>query len=133
VILHLGVFKLYDVVKYVSMTNHMWSGFSLLAHLPTWTRLPDDVKRIIDRNVAKYVRLQRADQERANARMRAEFTARGLVFNDVDRRRSAERSQVCTRRGKSVSGRSAGRSCKRRSKTPIARDGLQAVPPPSLS
>jgi tripartite ATP-independent transporter DctP family solute receptor len=78
------LFKLYEVVKYVSMTNHMWSGFNLLAHLPTWMRLPDDIKRVIDRNVAKYVRLQRADQERANARLRAELTARGLVFNDVD-------------------------------------------------
>jgi tripartite ATP-independent transporter DctP family solute receptor len=78
------LFKLYEVVKYVSMTNHMWSGFNLLAHLPTWMRLPDDIKRAIDRNVAKYVRLQRADQARANARLRAELTARGLVFNDVD-------------------------------------------------
>ena len=35
-------FKLYELVKYVSMTNHMWSGFNLMAHLPTWQRLPDD-------------------------------------------------------------------------------------------
>ena len=26
-------FKLYEVVKYVSMTNHMWSGFNQMAHL----------------------------------------------------------------------------------------------------
>ena len=26
-------FKLYELVKYVSMTNHMWSGFNLMAHL----------------------------------------------------------------------------------------------------
>jgi len=78
------LFKLYEVVKYVSMTNHMWSGFNLLAHLPTWRRLPREIQRIIERNVATFVRLQRADQERANARLRAELTARGLVFNDVD-------------------------------------------------
>ena len=29
-------FKLYEVIKYVSMTNHMWSGFNQLAHLATW-------------------------------------------------------------------------------------------------
>jgi len=78
------LFKLYEVVKYVSMTNHMWSGFNQLAHLPTWQRLPDAIKRVIDRNVTKYVRLQRADQQRANDRLRAELTTRGLVFNDVD-------------------------------------------------
>src|SRR5688572_1831697 len=63
-------FKLYEVTKFVSMTNHMWSGFNQLAHLPTWNRLPADIKGIIERNVARHVRLQRADQESANARLR---------------------------------------------------------------
>jgi tripartite ATP-independent transporter DctP family solute receptor len=80
----IDLFKLYEVVKYVSMTNHMWSGFNLLAHLPTWNRLPGDVKGTIERNATRYVRLQRQDQERANARLRAELAGRGLVFNDVD-------------------------------------------------
>ena len=44
-------FKLYELVKYVSMTNHMWSGFNLMAHLATWQRLPDDIKSVIERNV----------------------------------------------------------------------------------
>jgi tripartite ATP-independent transporter DctP family solute receptor len=77
-------FKLYEVVKYVSMTNHMWSGFNQLAHLPTWNRLPADLQQIIERNIAGAVRLQRADQEAANGRLRAELTKRGLIFNDVD-------------------------------------------------
>lgn len=78
------LFKLYEVVKYVSMTNHMWSGFNLLAHLPTWSKLPADVKTVIERNVAKFVGLQRQDQEAANMRLGAELARRGLVFNDVD-------------------------------------------------
>lgn len=77
-------FKLYEVVKYVSMTNHMWSGFNQLAHLPTWRRLPDDIRGAIERNVARHVRLQRQDQEDANARLRTQLAQRGLVFNDVD-------------------------------------------------
>jgi tripartite ATP-independent transporter DctP family solute receptor len=77
-------FKLYEVLKFVSMTNHMWSGFNQMAHLPTWQRLPADVKTIIERNVARAVRLQRQDQESANGRLRAELTKRGLTFNDVD-------------------------------------------------
>lgn len=77
-------FKLYELVKYVSMTNHMWSGFNLMAHLPTWQRLPDDIKTIIDRNVTRYVRAQRQDQEQRNVGLRATFEQRGLVFNDVD-------------------------------------------------
>src|SRR4029434_8758344 len=47
-------FKLYEVVKYVAMTDHMWSGFNQLANLAAWQRLPDDLKSVIDRNIAKY-------------------------------------------------------------------------------
>jgi TRAP-type C4-dicarboxylate transport system substrate-binding protein len=77
-------FKLYEVVSHVAMTNHMWSGFNLLAHLPTWQRLPDDIKGIIDRNVATHVRRQRQDQIAANTRLRTELAARGLAFNTPD-------------------------------------------------
>ena len=77
-------FKLYEVVKYVAMTDHMWSGFNLLAHLPTWQKLPPDVQAVVDRNVAKHVRLQREDQIAANARLRTELAKRGLQFNTPD-------------------------------------------------
>ena len=77
------LFKLYEVVRYVSMTNHMWSGFNLMAHLATWTRLPANLQAIIERNAAKYVRAQRGDQRDLNAKLRAGLAARGLVFNDV--------------------------------------------------
>jgi tripartite ATP-independent transporter DctP family solute receptor len=78
------LFKLDEVVKFVSMTNHMWSGFNQMAHLATWQKLPQDIQAAIDRNVTRYVRLQRQDQEAANTRMRTELARRGLVFNDVE-------------------------------------------------
>ena len=77
-------FKLYEVVRYVAMTDHMWSGFNLLAHLATWQRIPADLRAVIDRNVAKFVRLQRQDQIAANTRLRTELAARGLEFNAPD-------------------------------------------------
>ena len=78
-------FKLYEVVKYVAMTDHMWSGFNLLAHLPTWQRLPSDLQALVDRNVAKFVTLQRQDQAAANVRLRTELAGRGLEFTTPDR------------------------------------------------
>lgn len=77
-------FRLYEVIKYVSMTNHMWSGFNLMAHLPTWQGLPDDIKAVIERNAAIYVRRQRDEQGALNASLRSDFEKRGLVFNEVD-------------------------------------------------
>lgn len=77
-------FRLYEVVKYVSMTNHMWSGFNLMAHLATWRGLPEDIRAVIERNAAIYVRRQREEQGKLNASLRDDFVARGLVFNEVD-------------------------------------------------
>ena len=77
-------FKLYELLKYVSLTNHMWSGFNAMAHPATWKALPDDIKTTIERNVAKYVRQQRQDQAALNASLRDDFVKRGLVFNEVD-------------------------------------------------
>jgi tripartite ATP-independent transporter DctP family solute receptor len=77
-------FKLYELLKYVSMTNHMWSGFNLMAHLDTWRRLPDDVRGVIERNVNVHVRRQRDDQSRLNASLRQDLARRGLKFNEVE-------------------------------------------------
>jgi tripartite ATP-independent transporter DctP family solute receptor len=77
-------FRIYEVVKYVSMTNHMWSGFNQMAHLATWRSLPDGIKDVITRNVTTSVRRQRIDQGNVNASLRDRFAAAGLIFNEID-------------------------------------------------
>jgi len=77
-------YKLDEMIRYVSMTNHMWSGFNLMAHLATWQRLPDDIKAVIERNAAIHVRHQRVEQEKINAGLRDVFSARGIAFNEID-------------------------------------------------
>jgi TRAP-type C4-dicarboxylate transport system substrate-binding protein len=77
-------FKLYELVKYVSMTNHMWSGFNAMAHRATWNALPADIRDVIERNFTRYVRLQRQDQAALNAALREDFVRRGLKFNEVN-------------------------------------------------
>jgi TRAP-type transport system periplasmic protein len=77
-------YKLDEMIKYVSMTNHMWSGFNLMAHLATWQRLPDDIKGVIERNAAVHVRRQRVEQDKLNAGLRDVFSARGIAFNEID-------------------------------------------------
>lgn len=78
------LFKLYEVQKYISMTNHSWSGYNLLANLKVWQSLPADVQSVIERNTRKFTRLQRADAARLNGVLRKTLTERGMAFNDAD-------------------------------------------------
>src|SRR5258708_5716013 len=76
--------KLYEVTKYVSTTNHMWSGFNLLANLKFWDSLSPDIKDIVERNVKKYVAMQRAYTDGLNRELETKLAARGMVFNVAD-------------------------------------------------
>src|SRR5262249_53774191 len=80
---YMYLFKHHEVMKYVSITNHMWSGFNMLAHLATWNRLPNDIQRVIERNVTKYARRQLQDQNKLNVEARAAL-ARAVVMNEAD-------------------------------------------------
>ena len=76
--------KLYEVQKYVSMTNHGWSGFNLLANWKMWQGLPSDVQSIMERNVVKFARLQRADSSALNTEFRGKLAMQGMTFNEAD-------------------------------------------------
>lgn len=77
-------FKLYEVQKYVSLTGHMWSGFNMLGNLELWRRLPGGVQETIERNVARYSRQQRSENQEINARMQPRLAQRGMLFNEAD-------------------------------------------------
>jgi len=81
---YMNLFRHYEVMKYVSLTSHMWSGFNMLANQAAWRRLPEDVRAIIERRLPQAVRLQRRDQEAENATARTAMAGRGLAFNEVD-------------------------------------------------
>jgi tripartite ATP-independent transporter DctP family solute receptor len=78
------LFHLYEVQKYMSMTNHSWSGYNQLANLKIWQGLPADIRQSIERNTVKFVRLQRADTASLNKELRGRLTQRGMIFNDAD-------------------------------------------------
>lgn len=78
------LFHLYEVQKYMSLTNHNWSGYNQIANGKIWQGLPDDVRASIERNTAKFARLQRADTAALNGELRPRLTQQGMIFNDVD-------------------------------------------------
>jgi tripartite ATP-independent transporter DctP family solute receptor len=76
--------KLYEVQKYVSVTNHTWSGFNLITNVKLWQRLPASAQEAIERNVAKFARLQRADNDALNTEARGRLAQRGMTFNEAE-------------------------------------------------
>jgi tripartite ATP-independent transporter DctP family solute receptor len=53
--------KLYEVQKFVSMTNHMWDGFWFLANRRAWERLPEDLRPIVAKHLNAAAVEERAD------------------------------------------------------------------------
>jgi tripartite ATP-independent transporter DctP family solute receptor len=76
--------RLYEVGRYQSVTNHMWSGFNLLANLPFWNGLPADVQAVVERNVRAVVARQRESTDRLNRELVTSLASRGQVFNTAD-------------------------------------------------
>jgi tripartite ATP-independent transporter DctP family solute receptor len=76
--------RLYEVQKYVSITNHTWSGFNLITNSKLWRRFPSAIQDVIERNVAKFVRLQRADNDALNTEARSRLAQQGMLFNEAD-------------------------------------------------
>lgn len=76
--------RLYEVCGYVSVTNHIWSGFNVYGNLGFWKALPDDVQAIVQRNVRECVAAQRANVRRVNLELQTRLARRGMQFNTAD-------------------------------------------------
>jgi tripartite ATP-independent transporter DctP family solute receptor len=76
--------KLYEVCRYLSLTNHQWAGFNMLANNAYWQRLPADIQDVVVRNAKIYVAQQRAFVRAANAGLEKTLRERGMIVNTVD-------------------------------------------------
>lgn len=75
---------MWEVQKYLSMTNHMWDGFWLLGNRRAWNALPEDAQQIVAKNFNASAMDQRADVMALNGTLKSELEKEGFVFNDVD-------------------------------------------------
>ena len=78
------VAKMWEVQKYLSMTNHMWDGFWLLGNRRAWAALPENHQEVVARHFNESAMRQRADVMELNASLRGELEGHGFVFNDVE-------------------------------------------------
>lgn len=80
----LSVYKLWEVQKNVSMTNHMWDGFWLLSNRRSWGGLPEDIQESIAKHFNASAIDQRKDVQALNEGLRGELEKNGMVFNEPD-------------------------------------------------
>ena len=76
--------KLYEVQTYLSLTNHWWSGFTLVANATAWGALPPDLQAIIEKHAEAAALAQRQDLETLNSGALEALRARGLIVNQCD-------------------------------------------------
>ncbi len=76
--------KLYEVQKYLSVTNHMWDGFWFLANKNKFKQLPDDVQVLIQKHANQAAMNERADLVQLSLNIKSTLEGQGMVFNDVD-------------------------------------------------
>jgi len=75
--------RLYEVQKYLSTTNHMWSAFHVLGNQDAWNALPPDVRVIVDRNLTKFALVARRDTALRNASLSDKLARRGMIVNSA--------------------------------------------------
>lgn len=77
--------KLYEVQKYCALTSHMWDGYWQIANRRAWESLPADMQETVAREMGRSALDERADLAALSDGVRADLTAKGLAFNDVDK------------------------------------------------
>lgn len=77
--------KFYEVQKYVSMSDHIWSGYWTLFNPDVWTKLGKSYQDIISKEMSAATLLARNDNVQLNKSVREKLQRRGMQFNDVDK------------------------------------------------
>jgi tripartite ATP-independent transporter DctP family solute receptor len=78
------VAKLYEVQKYLSLTNHIWGGYWFLGNRRAFEALPEDVQAVVRKVVDECCTEQRAELARLEGSFRQDLVAKGMVVNEPD-------------------------------------------------
>jgi tripartite ATP-independent transporter DctP family solute receptor len=73
--------KLYEVQKYVSLTNHVWAGFHTSFNIAAWKKLPPDIQETVHRIFSEEALKERADFVTMTESEQKNLSSKGLTFN----------------------------------------------------
>jgi tripartite ATP-independent transporter DctP family solute receptor len=77
--------KFFEVQKYVSLSEHIWSGYWSLVNQDVWTKMGPGIQSIVQTEIGKATIAARTDAALLNVAVRDQLTRRGMVFNEVDK------------------------------------------------
>jgi TRAP-type transport system periplasmic protein len=77
--------KFYEVQQYVSVSDHIWSGYWTLLNQDAWNKLGGELQRIVSREIGAATLAARNDTVLLNRSVRDQLVRRGMKFNDVDK------------------------------------------------
>ncbi|MBP2654650.1 MAG: DctP family transporter solute-binding subunit [Firmicutes bacterium] len=76
--------KLYEVQKYISITNHKYESNPLVINEQTWQKLPPDVQKILKEGAVKFAKETRRLNQEAEGKLLADLEARGVKISRPD-------------------------------------------------
>jgi len=76
--------KLYEVQKYVAITNHMWDGFWFLANKKAFEALPANLREIVEAEFNASALAEREDLAKMSNTVADTLKGKGLQFVDTD-------------------------------------------------
>jgi tripartite ATP-independent transporter DctP family solute receptor len=77
--------KFFEVQKYVSLSEHIWSGYWSLVNQDVWTRMGPGIQSVLSNEMSRATLLARGDAANLNVAVRDQLTRRGMIFNEVDK------------------------------------------------
>jgi TRAP-type C4-dicarboxylate transport system substrate-binding protein len=77
----LQTFKLFEVVKYVAITNHNYLSYSMLANADSWQKIPKNLQTIIEHEFNSALSTASAAQLQSEETVEAQLKAEGMIFN----------------------------------------------------
>jgi TRAP-type C4-dicarboxylate transport system substrate-binding protein len=74
--------KFYEVVKYGSLTRHMWEGFMLVASAKIWRTVPVELQGLLSRALDAAALKARDDIMKDSQTLQATLSGKGMIFNE---------------------------------------------------
>ena len=76
-------FKLYEVQRFVSYTNHQWTGYTPLCNVDYWQSLPKNLQDVVERRLNEAGAAECQEVPRLDAGTEAKLKSQGMQFNQV--------------------------------------------------